>query len=1219
MNFIAQLDAEVPGNFILVKPQRSTRATSLLIIVFFLLGVDQTFGVNGPPTIGAISNQIVYVDQPAPIQLDASDVETPTNNLQLSFATSNPSLIPPENAVFHFFDFDGHLYITLAPAFGQIGIATNTVTVSDGTNSVNTSFVLTVNPPPPGAARFVNTDVIAIPTNGPATPYPSTINVTGMSGTITDMTLTVSKFAHEYPDDVHMLLVGPTGQGVVIMSHVGGGNQVTNVTFTLTDASPAGLPNHFELWSEQFKPADFATNDFFPAPAPPPTNGHYGPVALSTFNGLSANGAWSLYVYDDIAPSQGVIAGGWSLMIATTGGGSSPPEIGNIPDQSTPVNVPTPAIPFTINDVDTPISSLTLSGASSDPTLVPTNNIVFGGAGANRTVTVSPAAGQNDTVTITVTVSDGTNTASDMFVLLVSTPPTITGIADQVIDEDTPTAALSFTVGDAETPAGSLTVSRFSSNPTLVPTNNVVFGGSGANRTVTVNPATNQFGTATITMTVSDGLLSTNTSFLLTVNPVNDPPTISVITDQTTLMGRSVGPFPFTVGDADNNAGSLTLSGTSSNTNLVPDASIVFFNLGGVNRGLTVTPAGQTGTATITVIVSDGAASTSNSFLLTVSPPGPGTAILDNLSIITIPDSGTATLYPSTITVTGIIGTITQLTVTLKDLGHTYPDDLNILLVGPSGQKVVIFSDVGGGNVISNVTVTLSDAADYPLPNEARILAGTYKPTDYGNVDPFPSPAPSGPYATTLSVFNGQSPNGTWSLYVYDEIAPDHGMISNGWSLAIATESPPTIGDIPDQATTLDTATAAIPFTIGDLETAASNLVLTAGSSNPTLVPTNNIVFGGSASNRTVTVRPASNQVGAATLTLIVSDRVMAASNSFVLTVGPAPLTVTGITASNKVYDGGTVATLDVTGATLAGVHGSADVTLSTGAATGTFDSKHIGTGKTVTVAGLTITGADTNKYTLTQPTTSANITARAITVTAATDSKGYDGTTASAGVPTVTGGSLTNGETGNFTQTFTDKNVGTSKTLTPAGAVNDGFGGANYNVTFANNTTGVITPATLTVTAENKRRPYGVANPVLTAGYSGFVNDETLPTSGVTGSPQLSTTATNTSPAGDYPITAAVGSLNATNYAFSFVSGALTVFGGPPVILSLTGAGTDTVVIQWSAISNVTYRVQYKVDLNDTNWSDLFPDVTATGDTASATNNPGDAAQRVYRIKVVP
>jgi hypothetical protein len=202
-----------------------------------------------------------------------------------------------------------------------------------------------------------------------------------------------------------------------------------------------------------------------------------------------------------------------------------------------------------------------------------------------------------------------------------NTAPTISPIAAQTTNEDTATGALAFTIGDAETPAGSLTLSASSSNTTLVPNGNIVFGGSGANRTVTATPALNQFGTATITVTVSDGQLSTPTSFLLTVNAVNDAPTITSIANQATSMGTSVGPINFTVGDVETAAGSLPLSGSSSNQTLVPNGNINFGG-SGANRTVTVTPAtGQTGTATITVTVSDGQASTPTSFALTVNAP----------------------------------------------------------------------------------------------------------------------------------------------------------------------------------------------------------------------------------------------------------------------------------------------------------------------------------------------------------------------------------------------------------------------------------------------------------------------------------------------------------------------------------------------------------------------------------------------------------------------
>jgi hypothetical protein len=98
---------------------------------------------------------------------------------------------------------------------------------------------------------------------------------------------------------------------------------------------------------------------------------------------------------------------------------------------------------------------------------------------------------------------------------------------------------------------------------------------------------------------------------------VNIAPTISNIVDQTTNVGKQVGPIPFTVGDA--NADPLTVTVSSSNTTLVPNANIVLGG-SGANRTITITPsAGKNGTTTITVTVSDGQAQASDTFVLTVS------------------------------------------------------------------------------------------------------------------------------------------------------------------------------------------------------------------------------------------------------------------------------------------------------------------------------------------------------------------------------------------------------------------------------------------------------------------------------------------------------------------------------------------------------------------------------------------------------------------------
>ncbi|MEQ1854741.1 MAG: Ig-like domain-containing protein, partial [Chthoniobacteraceae bacterium] len=151
-------------------------------------------------------------------------------------------------------------------------------------------------------------------------------------------------------------------------------------------------------------------------------------------------------------------------------------------------------------------------------------NIVLAGSGANRTVTVTLAANGNGSATITLTVNDGVLTASDTFVLTVTSvndEPTITAIADQNIALNSATAPLPFTIGDIETAGSSLTITKSSSNPSLVPATNIVMNGSGIVRTATVTPASNQVGSATITLGVNDGSITTNTTFVVSVTGTN--------------------------------------------------------------------------------------------------------------------------------------------------------------------------------------------------------------------------------------------------------------------------------------------------------------------------------------------------------------------------------------------------------------------------------------------------------------------------------------------------------------------------------------------------------------------------------------------------------------------------------------------------------------------------------------------------------------------------
>ncbi|HEU0010578.1 MAG TPA: sialidase family protein [Verrucomicrobiae bacterium] len=143
-----------------------------------------------------------------------------------------------------------------------------------------------------------------------------------------------------------------------------------------------------------------------------------------------------------------------------------------------------------------------------------------------------------------------------------------------------------------------------------------------------------------------------------------------------------------------------------------------------------------------------------------------------------------ASPYPSAITVTGVSDPINKVTVTLRNLSHSFVSDLDILLVGPGGQKTMLMSDAGGTGSVFGVTLTFDDAAP-GIPDDGPLTSGVFGPRDYGGVPPdeFPAPAPAEPYPTALAAFKGVNPNGVWSLYVVDDLEDDEGVIAGGWSL----------------------------------------------------------------------------------------------------------------------------------------------------------------------------------------------------------------------------------------------------------------------------------------------------------------------------------------------------------------------------------------------------------------------------------------------------
>ena len=130
---------------------------------------------------------------------------------------------------------------------------------------------------------------------------------------------------------------------------------------------------------------------------------------------------------------------------------------------------------------------------------------------------------------------------------------------------------------------------------------------------------------------------------------------------------------------------------------------------------------------------------------------------------------------------------------TLHGVVHTVPGDIDALLVGPAGQRSILMSDVCTGGALSGLgeTFTFDDAAAGALPASASCagLSGTFKPSDFdagdGNDALFGPLVPPGPHPVTLSVFNGVPPNGSWQLFVADDVEGQNGSIAGGWSLEL--------------------------------------------------------------------------------------------------------------------------------------------------------------------------------------------------------------------------------------------------------------------------------------------------------------------------------------------------------------------------------------------------------------------------------------------------
>lgn len=189
-----------------------------------------------------------------------------------------------------------------------------------------------------------------------------------------------------------------------------------------------------------------------------------------------------------------------------------------------------------------------------------------------------------------------------------------------------------------------------------------------------------------------------------------------------------------------------------------------------------------------------------------------------NPAVVTIPANAMAaasTPYPSSIAVGTLTGTVQKATVTLLGYSHTCSNDVQVLLVSPSGAKSTVFSHPGPGSgcppsVNQDLTFDQAAASDLPYPP----VTGTWKPTEGDPPLPFDPPAPAGPYPLSLDEFNGTNPNGTWNLFVGDFGGGDDGSLSRGWSLTLTGPVPSNSLTVGEAALNKKKGTANLPVTL---------------------------------------------------------------------------------------------------------------------------------------------------------------------------------------------------------------------------------------------------------------------------------------------------------------------------------------------------------------------------------------------------------------------
>jgi hypothetical protein len=250
-------------------------------------------------------------------------------------------------------------------------------------------------------------------------------------------------------------------------------------------------------------------------------NPNFGLRLLSEFEATATGSGTNAYIGNRTNTAYGVNGTLWLDMVTVTGDDLNPanqwPTVTAIADQTILNTQNTGPLAFDIFDAETLVDNLVLSAHSSNPTLV--SSLVFGGSAGQRTLTVTPAAGQAGTTVITVRVKDeGNKVTESSFRLNVFANPYLSRIFPQIVTSNQ-VATVNFTVFNLPGDPTAWQMTGVSSDQALVANANIQFSGTDSNRIVTVTPQPDVLGDVMITVTAASGATQTSTNFLVRLAP----------------------------------------------------------------------------------------------------------------------------------------------------------------------------------------------------------------------------------------------------------------------------------------------------------------------------------------------------------------------------------------------------------------------------------------------------------------------------------------------------------------------------------------------------------------------------------------------------------------------------------------------------------------------------------------------------------------------------